>query len=125
MGYGLLYEGMFKSIIAARDKFKPKQMIPSECTIMVCAFSSPECHESSFDYWHDVYGFKMPEMAKAKLLDAEVHYVDPSQCEFSSRKCIYRLDCMKATNSDLTFMSEFNLFLTQRDQKNVKDYNAK
>jgi len=99
-------------------------MIPSSCSIFVSAFSSPESHFDNFKFWDNVYGFKMPAMKEGKLIDADIHAVEPTQCEFSSRKRVYNLDCMTATKKDLSFLSRFSLFLTNRDQSNVISNNA-
>ncbi len=80
MGYGLLYEGMFNSIIAVRDTFKPTTILPGYCNIYVSAFSDPIGYFHTADSWNSpeyLFGVNMPSMRTAALKEAHVDYVDP------------------------------------------------
>ena len=45
MGYCLLYESMLPSVIFARDKFQPLNMIPNMASVHLCGFQSEEYFE--------------------------------------------------------------------------------
>ena len=61
MGYGLLYESMLDTVIAARDALlKPGgAVLPDVATIHVAGFGR---NATSLPFWDDVYGFRMPEV---------------------------------------------------------------
>lgn len=45
MGYCLNYEKMLPSVIWARNKYKPKLMIPNEASLLVCGFHDQEFYK--------------------------------------------------------------------------------
>ena len=68
MGYGLLFESMLDTVIAARDAMlKPGgAVLPDVATIHVAGFSR---NATSQPFWDDVYGFEMPAV-QADLAEA-------------------------------------------------------
>lgn len=62
MGQYLVKEGMLDSVIVAREKFlKPNGLIiPESADLFVAPCEFPQF----FDYWNDVYGFKMVSLGK-------------------------------------------------------------
>ncbi|KAK9472229.1 S-adenosyl-L-methionine-dependent methyltransferase [Dipodascopsis tothii] len=70
MGYALLYEAMFDSVISARDRYlKPDGlMVPSECRLLVAGMHDDEFVNDKVNFWNDIYGFKMSAM-KPRIFD--------------------------------------------------------
>lgn len=64
MGYCLLFEAMFDSVMWARDRYlKPNGlMVPSHCTLHIAPFSDDDYIADSIEFWRDVYGFDMSAM---------------------------------------------------------------
>lgn len=63
MGYALLFETMLDTVLNARDRWlRPGgAVLPDTATIYVAAGSEAS---TGLDFWHDVYGFKMPVIHK-------------------------------------------------------------
>lgn len=61
MGYALLYETMFDSVLVARDRWlKPDGiMLPSQAQIMFCPFSAEELYNERVSFWQRVYNIDM------------------------------------------------------------------
>jgi len=59
MGYFLLYESMFESVLYARKKFlKPGgKMYPSKAQMYFAPFSDEDYVDEKINFWKDVYGF--------------------------------------------------------------------
>ena len=66
MGYGLLYESMFASVIAARDTFLKigGRMLPSRASLSLGAVSDATLWDDKVSWWNDVYGFNMDVFAR-------------------------------------------------------------
>jgi len=69
MGYFLLYEGMFKSVMFARDKWlSPGGMLfPDHARISICAIQDAKYKYDKIDFWTDVYGINMLPMRTQAL----------------------------------------------------------
>lgn len=78
MGYCLLFEAMFDSVIWARDLYlKPDGlMIPAQSTLYIAPFCNPDYRLSKLDFWDDVYGYDMgcfkPDVIKTIEADASL-----------------------------------------------------
>jgi protein arginine N-methyltransferase 3 len=66
MGYGLLYESMFASVIAARDTYlKPGgMMLPSRASLSLGAVSDTSLWADKVTWWNDVYGYNLDVFAR-------------------------------------------------------------
>lgn len=64
-GYFLLYESMLDSVLVARERFlRPGGlMAPSQCSIVMSLMDGSALVRERVQFWDDVYGFKMPDMA--------------------------------------------------------------
>ena len=69
MGYALLFESMFDTVIEARDfLLKPGgAILPDVATLHVAGFGR---NATSLPFWDDVYGFEMPCVQKSLSEDA-------------------------------------------------------
>ena len=109
MGYGLLYESMLDTVIAARDALlKPGgAVLPDVATIHVAGFGR---NATSLPFWDDVYGFRMPEVQSRLIQDAArsgFAVVCPVKGEHvvTSSAEVQRLDLATMTVKDTEFTS--------------------
>ncbi|CAI2172800.1 11155_t:CDS:10 [Funneliformis geosporum] len=79
MGYFLFFEAMLDSVIAARDKWLAPGGIlaPSHCRLLLTAIEDEELFNDTFNFWNDVYGFKMTAMKSPIQTSVIVEYVKP------------------------------------------------
>jgi len=114
MGYFLLFEGMLDSVLAARDKFLAPggQVLPSRCTIQMCAISDQERYDRLVSFWSDVYGYKMSCMKSPLLEEASVEVV-PEQYVVSNTACVLELNINTCNVADTEFSSTFDLQITK------------
>lgn len=106
MGYALLFESMFDTVILARDTLlKPGgAVLPDIATIHIAGFGR---NATSLPFWDDVYGFEMPTVQSKLTSDeylktAVVAPVKGAHCVTSSRE-IKRLDLSTVSVNDLDF----------------------
>ena len=110
MGYGLLFECMLDSVIAARDKYlKPGGLVvPNRASMFVSAVSNEKSYEARFHFWKDVYGFDMSEVIPDLFQEAVVECVDRKHV--ISNNCGFKhLDLSTIKTSELEFSRPFQL----------------
>jgi type I protein arginine methyltransferase len=78
MGYFLLYESMFDTVIFARDRYLAENglMFPDRATMHVAAIEDGEYKEEKINFWDNVYGFRFSEVKKVVMKDPLVDFVD-------------------------------------------------
>ncbi|ORY25141.1 S-adenosyl-L-methionine-dependent methyltransferase [Neocallimastix californiae] len=108
MGYFLLFEGMLDSVIQARDKclVDGGLMGPSDTSMILSLIENEDWINSYYNYWNDVYGFKMTSMKKEYILDGQVAIMDPKSI-VSDEVTVKSWDLNKVSIEDLSFTSEF------------------
>ncbi|KAG9308854.1 S-adenosyl-L-methionine-dependent methyltransferase [Chiua virens] len=114
MGYALLYESMLDSVLHARDRFlRPDGgvMAPSQCRLMLALCEGGEIMKDRVDFWSDVYGFDLSEMAHATYRDAVVDVVSPESV-VSEPYLLKDLPLKSITPRQLEFTSAFTLVST-------------
>lgn len=81
MGYGLLYESMFDSVIYARDRYLAEDglMVPSYAALRIAPLADSDLKASHIDFWRDVYGFDMTAMLERANEEALVRVVDEKE----------------------------------------------
>ncbi|RHZ68644.1 hypothetical protein Glove_294g141 [Diversispora epigaea] len=79
MGYFLLFEGMLGSLIVARDRWLAQDglLAPSHCHLFLAAIEDDDLINDKFNFWNDVYGFKMTAMKNPVRQNVIVDYVKP------------------------------------------------
>ena len=108
MGYGLLFESMLDTVIAARDAMlKPGgAVLPDVATIHVAGFTR---NATSQPFWDDVYGFQMPavqaELAEEAAKLAVVHGIKSAHV-CTTDGVVKSLDLATVTVLDTEFSSE-------------------
>ncbi|KAH9544855.1 hypothetical protein CY35_12G017300 [Sphagnum magellanicum] len=113
MGYALLYESMFSSVINARDRWlKPGGlMLPSYATLYMAPITNSLKYAQSIDFWRNVYGIDMSAMLPlAKQISFEEPCIETIMAEnvLSWPVVIKHIDCNKVTMRELeTVYSEF------------------
>ncbi len=112
MGYGLFFESMLDTVLYARDKYlKPDgALLPDVCCIKIAGFT--KLATVDFDFWNDVYGFSMKEVAVQQLdhalATAVVKHVEGEHIGTTETE-ILRLDLCKCSVKDTEFSAEFKL----------------
>ncbi|CAG8519309.1 1757_t:CDS:10 [Diversispora eburnea] len=113
MGYFLLFEGMLDSLIVARDQWLSQDGIlaPSYCQLFLAAIEDDDLINDKFNFWNDVYGFKMTAMKNPVRQSVIVDYVKP-QAIITNEVPLYTID-----KFGLNFTSPFT-FKVIRDGPN-------
>ena len=117
MGYALLFESMFDTVIEARDfLLKPGgAILPDVATIHVAGFGR---NATSLPFWDDVYGFEMPCVQKSLSEDAIksaiVAPVKGAHVVTDSRE-IKRLDLATVAAKDLDFTAAEVVLVARTD----------
>ncbi|XP_075423313.1 protein arginine N-methyltransferase 3 isoform X2 [Ascaphus truei] len=114
MGYFLLFESMFDSVIYAKEKYLAEggAVYPDTSNISLVAVCDELKHSCKIAFWDDVYGFDMSCMKKAVIPEAVVEVVTPESM-VSEPFIIKNIDCQKTTIKDLDFSSDFSLSITR------------
>lgn len=117
MGYCLLFEAMFDSVMYARDRYlKPDGlMVPSHCTLQVGALDDSEFVVDNFTFWKDVYGFDMTAMTEKIYDDVLVRFPDRENVAGRSKneKPFKVLDLHRITAAELDFKVPFEVAVTR------------
>ncbi|KAL4879697.1 S-adenosyl-L-methionine-dependent methyltransferase [Aspergillus karnatakaensis] len=114
MGYGLLFEAMFDSVIYARDRYLAPGglMAPSHATLRIAPLADSELVTSHIGFWHDVYGFNMKSMLTGIYDEALVRTVPPSSLAGES-EIFLTLPLHTITVEELSFVKEFQVSLKE------------
>ncbi|CAG8483152.1 4556_t:CDS:10, partial [Racocetra persica] len=110
MGYFLFFEGMLDSLIVARDRLlAPDGIIaPSHCRLLFAAIEDEELFNDTFNFWNDVYGFKMTAMKRPIYTSAIIDYVTQDAL-ISDTVSIKEVPLHTIRKSQLNFTSPFTL----------------
>ncbi|KAL5340087.1 S-adenosyl-L-methionine-dependent methyltransferase [Aspergillus crustosus] len=114
MGYGLLFEAMFDSVIYARDRYLAPGglMAPSHATLRIAPLADSELVTSHIGFWHDVYGFNMKSMLTGIYNEALVRTVPPPSLAADS-EIFLTLPLHTITVDELSFVKEFEVTLQE------------
>ena len=117
MGYCLLYEAMFDSVIWARDRYLKENglLIPAKSTLYVAPFCHPEYRLSKIDFWDDIYGYDMGCFKPDVLKDIDVDTSLDSNHLVGAGNPFIRLDHYKTTVADLSFRNKPFSFTINRN----------
>jgi predicted RNA methylase len=120
MGFYLLHESMFNSVIIARDKWLKDdgKMYPSKATIYACPCSMDNVLQDKVLYWTDIYGLDFSpiiSMAHEKLISKP--YVDIIQPEqlIATPQIVKEVDCRTATVAELEHIWARTPFVTTKE----------
>ncbi|KAL2834966.1 S-adenosyl-L-methionine-dependent methyltransferase [Aspergillus cavernicola] len=114
MGYGLLFEAMFDSVIYARDRYLAPGglMAPSHATLRIAPLADPDLITSHIGFWHDVYGFNMKSMLTGIYDEALVRHLPQSVLPTES-EIFLTLPLHTITVTELSFLKEFEVILKE------------
>lgn len=116
MGYFLLYESMLPSVLYARDRYlRPEGVLaPSHCRMLLAAATD---HGNGAllqrqRFWSDVYGFRMPAMAKGLAQDAGTEEVE-REAVVSDAATVYDLPLRTMPARQPSFRTPFSITCTE------------
>lgn len=114
MGYGLLFEAMFDSVIYARDRYLAPDglMVPSHATLRIAPYVDPDFIASHISFWDSVYGFQMSSMRTGIYDEALVRQVPPTTMPADS-DVFLELPLQSITVDELSFIKEFQVTLKE------------
>ncbi|KAK7548745.1 protein arginine methyltransferase RmtB [Phyllosticta citricarpa] len=114
MGYGLLFEAMFDSVVWARDRYLKSDglMVPSHCTLRIAPFADDDYVAEHIDFWRDVYAFDMSAMMDKIRDDARVRSLVPEKLAADS-SLFLELPLHTITTQELEFTKDFTVELTK------------
>lgn len=109
MGYLLLFEGMFDSVLFARDKYLAPggKLFPNRALMLVAGFENFRFGDSARDY-HCFKGVNYADFADAAYLMPDVDLVEP-QALLTDEVTVADFDLEKVTIAELDFRREFVL----------------
>jgi len=110
MGYFLLYESMFDSVIYARDKWLSPNgiLMPDRAIISLAAIEDEKYKSSLIDFWDNVYDVKMTSIKKWSSFEPLVDTVNRRQV--ISNSCpILDINLETITAKELDFASKYEL----------------
>lgn len=98
MGYFLLYESMFDSILYAKNKWLVKDgyLFPDKAQIFISALEDSEYKKKKIHYWDDVWGFDMKNIKKMAIMEPLVDYIECDNV-ISDKCCIMDIDLETVT----------------------------
>eukprot|EP00762_Andalucia_godoyi_P003356 ANDGO_06595.mRNA.1 putative protein arginine N-methyltransferase 6.2 len=121
MGYFLLYESMFDSVVYARERWlKPEgQMFPNKGRMYISAISDIKSFNDAIYFWENVYGIDMscimPFAKKCAFEEPIVDTFDPNGI-ISNAVLFKDIDCKSVTAAELDdFESPFDLVTNDSD----------
>ncbi|RUS22795.1 S-adenosyl-L-methionine-dependent methyltransferase [Endogone sp. FLAS-F59071] len=115
MGYFLLYEAMLDSVLVARDRFLAPGGIlaPSQTRMLLGAIDDADFKNEKYNFWEDVYGFKMTPMKKSTLHEAVVDLVKPDSI-ITDVITVKDLPLQTITKKQLDFSTPFKLIAQKK-----------
>jgi len=101
LGFCLIYEGMFTSVAFARDRWKPREMVPRSGDVHVCPFFMEGYPQRATEFWEQRhYGLDFSPAAKAALRSCTEHVLNdqlhPDNLIAASQH-VWHLDCARAS----------------------------
>jgi protein arginine N-methyltransferase 1 len=117
MGYFLLYESMFDTVINARDRWLADDgmLFPNRAVLYVAAIEDEEYKSQKIGFWDDVYGVDMGSIKKWALFEPLVDVVDKELIN-TDACAVLDIDLKTVKVEELNFAAEYRLNV-KRDDK--------
>ncbi|CDS11451.1 hypothetical protein LRAMOSA03714 [Lichtheimia ramosa] len=114
MGYFLLFEAMLDSVLNARNKWLAPNgiMAPSHTRILMAALDDEDLKNDRYNFWDDVYGFKMSAMKGPVINEALVDFIKP-HCVMSTVATLKDLYLQQIVTRQLDFKTPFEIEATR------------
>ncbi|DAA76423.1 TPA_exp: Uncharacterized protein A8136_0737 [Trichophyton benhamiae CBS 112371] len=114
MGYCLLFEAMFDSVLWARDRYLVPGglMVPSHATIRIAPVASADIVQEHITFWKSIYGFNMTSMLEGVHDEAIVRSLQPDIIAAESELFFY-MPLHTITAKELVFTKEFSVTLSR------------
>ncbi|KAK2768181.1 hypothetical protein FQN54_000033 [Arachnomyces sp. PD_36] len=112
MGYCLLFEAMFDSVMWARDRYLVPGglMVPSHATLRIAPISDPDFVSSHISFWKSVYGFDMSRML-TNIHDEVIVRSIPQSTVAAEPPAFLHLPLHTVTQEELIFIKDFSVTL--------------
>jgi protein arginine N-methyltransferase 1 len=116
MGYFLLYESMFDTVIYARDRYlKPGGLLfPDKATMHLIGIEDGDYKEQKIHFWENVYGFDMSPIRDIALREPLVDVVESKSIVTDACQFI-EFDLLTIKKQDLAFSVPFKLSAQRND----------
>lgn len=116
MGYCLLYESMFDTVMYARDRYLAEGgvMMPDRATMYLSGIEDEEYRSQKIDFWENVYGFDMRAIQPYVMREPLVDVVD-SKLVVTDTCSLKTFDLLKVTKDELAFRVPFELVAQRQD----------
>jgi protein arginine N-methyltransferase 1 len=111
MGYFLLYESMFDSVLFARDKWLDKNngfMLPDTASISIASIEDIDYKKQKIDFWNNVYGINMDCFKQTTLNEPLIDVCPKNRINSNSCK-IFEVDLLNVKKEELDFSSHYEL----------------
>ena len=116
MGYFLFFEGMFDSVIFARDKYLKAGglLFPDKALVYGAGVYDPHFEASRRHYWQNFPGLSMPELDQVTTLCGVVQRV-PEAKVVTSSALLAEIDLETCAIADLDFKAKMTLTSLRKD----------
>ena len=117
MGYFLLYESMWDTVLFARDKWLAEDgvMMPDRATIYLSAIEDAEYKKKKIGFWDEIYGVTMKCIKAWAILEPLVDVADKRQL-VTDACAVLDVDLKTVKASELEFASKYQLKVRRKDK---------
>ena len=116
MGYFLLYESMFDTVLWARDKYLVKggKMLPDRASMYVAGIEDAEYKFEKQTFWDNVYGVNMSIITPVTMREPIIDVV-PESILMTTPAKIFEVDLTTVKKEQLEFSSKYSIKATRDD----------
>ena len=83
------------------------KLIPDQIDYYIAPIDDGKYYRDRFDFWNNVYGFKMTVMREQHLNEPVFDSLNPSQL-LATEMCLHQIDLNKVKKSELDFICKYN-----------------
>lgn len=112
MGYFLIYESMFQSVIAARDKWlKPGGlMLPERCVVKAVPFTNQDSIDETRSFWDSKpyeidYGIVARDAVISHYRAPVIECLPDPSCQLARPEILWDFDCKTISVADLSLLN--------------------
>ena len=116
MGFGLFARSSLEAVVAARDRWLAPEglILPDLCTLHIGAMEDLRTREEELDFWQNVYGLDMSNIATASLQEPRVEVVG-EEAVVTTSCLLLEVDLYTCTLDLPLLSSPFHLEVLRRD----------
>lgn len=116
----LMNDKSIRLILKVRDSSLKKhgKIVPNKANLFLIGVSDIYYHKERFDYWSNVYGFKMSSMKFHHLREGYLTCLNPKQL-LTNKQLLSSIDLMTLKEEEMSFVKDFSLEALDTDSINA------